>query len=75
MCIFPGDLVIVSTLFPEIEGEKIGIFIEEHYSNGAHTSYLVLTLNGMEEVNSFMVFPVEKERDQLRQTRKQVRTR
>ena len=59
-----GDLVIVTSLTPEIMPEKLGIFLDEGYTNGHHLSCWVLTSQGIEEVNFYLVFPVERREDE-----------
>ncbi len=55
-----GDLVII-TSFASHDGilERLGIYIDDGVTNGAHSDCCVLTSMGLEEVNSYLVFPVE----------------
>lgn len=70
-----GDLIIVSSFSPDIIPEKLGIYIDDGITNGAHQSCLVLTGEGVEEVNSYLIFPVEHPDDQPRKKTKLIRTR
>ena len=60
-----GDLVII-TSFASPDGilERLGIYIDDGVTNGAHSDCWVLTSAGLEEVNSYLVFPVERPDDQ-----------
>lgn len=53
-----GDLVII-TSFAMDDGlvERLGIYIDDGVTNGAHSECLVLTNIGLEEVNLCLVFP------------------
>ena len=42
-----GDLIIVTSFTPEIVPEKLGIYIDDGVTNGAHENCLVLTLEFM----------------------------
>ena len=70
-----GDLIIVTSFTPEIVPEKLGIYIDDGVTNGAHENCLVLTKDGVEEVNSYLVFPVEHQDDQPRKKTKHIRSR
>jgi hypothetical protein len=60
-----GDLVIVTSFAPH-DGlvERLAIYIDDGVTNGAHSDCWVLTSMGLEEVNSYFVFPVERPNDQ-----------
>jgi len=60
-----GDLVIVTSFAPR-DGlvEKLGIYVDDGVTNGAHSDCWVLTNAGLEEVNFYLVFPVERPDDQ-----------
>jgi len=70
-----GDLIIVTSFTPEIVPEKLGIYIDDGVTNGAHENCLVLTQDGVEEVNSCLIFPVEHQDDQPRKKAKHIRSR
>ena len=59
-----GDLVIVTSFAPR-DGlvEKLGIYVDDGVTNGAHSDCWVLTNAGLEEVNFYLVFPVERPDD------------
>lgn len=59
-----GDLVIVTSFAPR-NGlvEKLGIYVDDGVTNGAHSDCWVLTNAGLEEVNFYLVFPVERPDD------------
>ena len=59
-----GDLVIVTSFAPR-DGlvEKLGIYDDDGVTNGAHSDCWVLTNAGLEEVNFYLVFPVERPDD------------
>ena len=59
-----GDLVIATSFHPH-DGlvERLGIYIDDGVTNGAHSDCWVLTNAGLEEVNSYLVFPVERPDD------------
>jgi len=64
MTVGVGDLVVVASFAPEIIPEKLGIFLDEGYTNGPHESCWVLTQDGIEEVNFYLVFPVDHKEDE-----------
>ena len=70
-----GDLIIVSSFTPDLFTEKLGFYIDDGVTNGAHENCLVLTKDGVEEVNSYLVFPVEHQDDQPRKKTKHIRSR
>ena len=59
-----GDLVII-TSFASPDGlvERLAIYIDDGVTNGVHSDCWVLTNAGLEEVNSYLVFPVERPDD------------
>ena len=59
-----GDLVIVTSFAP-CDGlvERLGIYIDDGVTNGAHSDCWVITSVGLEAVNSYLVFPVERPDD------------
>ena len=59
-----GDLVVITSFHPR-DGrvEKLGIYIDDGVTNGAHSDCWVLTDTGLEEVNFYLVFPVDRPDD------------
>lgn len=68
-----GELVII-TSFASPDGilERLGIYIDDGVTNGAHSDCWVITSAGLEAVNSYLVFPVERPDDKSRKKAKHV---
>jgi hypothetical protein len=66
MSIAVGDLVIVSSFTPEIIPERLAIFIDidEGHTKGPFEICRVLTSNGIEEVNFYLIYPLDRREDE-----------
>jgi len=54
-----GQLVFINR-FVDPDHKKIGIFIDELITNGSHTTLLILTDSNLEEIDSRLISPVDK---------------